>query len=531
MAQKARLNLTAATFPLVSTQLGQSTFIRDQKDTNYVITNNYSGSQADRDIGIPTHLYLQNVLPTTQGMKSVGFVKRTDGIPGAVFDKIFLLRDQDETKTLYSPARGKNYFLGPATPNLWQSLQFQALQNGVATHAYVNGKTYIAYKQQGLYKYDPYINNFTAVPLSGIVASSVHGVCGANNYLIVWDHNTVYWSSAIDELDFVPSLSTTSGSGKVQAARGAIVACLPIHDGFIVYTTANAIAATFSGNARFPWTFREIPGSAGVTDPEHVTYDTNYDVHFAWTSSGLLEITKQKAAPIWPELTDFLTENLYEFPSAEIRNVQKASTWFSQAQVYPNIEPLLTQVLLPNGFKVKLSFIGARYVVVSYGPKEDDELQFALVYDIGLRRWGKLKFPHIDVFLWVQPNYNYGPINAKDSFGLLRRDGAVYTVNFTDGANYDSLYLFGRIRLQRDFMTTLLGVQVENVPLDTRFSAEVLTSLVGKTHVPAKMYEVLRTPNLRRYHCRTTGLSHLLAFSGGFNFNSLEIEFTPAGRR
>jgi hypothetical protein len=142
-----------------------------------------------------------------------------------------------------------------------------------------------------------------------------------------------------------------------------------------------------------------------VLDPEHVTFDTNYDTHFAWTSSGMLEINKQKAIPIWPEVTDFLTENYYEYAEGT----------------------QLKQIFLKDKMRIKLAFLGARYVIISYGPKT---LEYALIFDIALRRWGKLKIPHVDWFPWVSPSYKYNELEARKSFGVLQADGTILPPRF-----------------------------------------------------------------------------------------------------
>jgi hypothetical protein len=62
---------------------------------------------------------------------------------------------------------------------------------------------------------------------------------------------------------------------------------------------------------------------------------------------------------------------------------------------------------------VKISNIANRYLVVSYGtyPKV---FSFALVYDMTLQRWGKLRIVHRDCFY-----YNYGAITADLTYSML----------------------------------------------------------------------------------------------------------------
>lgn len=537
--QPVRLNLTSASFPLISTNIGRSGFTRMRDDTNYVITNQYSGSQADRDIGIPMPMYMHNVIPTTQGLKSVGYEKILTGLRGIKhFDKVIMLRSKDERKNFFVPAGGRNYILGAANPTNWTSFQFPALYNGQVTHAYINGRTFVCYERMGVFEYDPILNNFTAVPFNGIVSSGFFGITNANNYLIAWDANTVYWSSAIDATEFTPSLSTTSGSGKVQSARGAIVCCLPIHDGFIVYTTANAVAVTFTGNARFPWAFRELPGSAGIANSEHVTYDANYDSHFAWTTSGMMELTKQKATPIWPEVTDFLTERYYEtftdVPELGREDYDFATAWSSATQHWeatPYGDAPFVQRFLVNPVRVKMNFLGTRYITVSYGPEQT--LTHVLVYDVALQRWGKLKIYHSDIFQWVKPNLKGGEIEPRRSFGILSPNGAIRIVDFDEDAiAQDSVLLYGKLMGQRGKRIQLSAIEVENIRPESNFTIRVLPSTTGKTYerqvVPLR---TIAANNFSRYQCRTTGVNHCLLATGQFNLNTLQIEYTLVGGR
>lgn len=535
--QTSRLNITAATFPLISTNFGRSGITRMRDDTNYVITNQYSGAQADRDIGIPMCIYMHNVIPTTQGLKSVAFkeVIRPQSNEDE-FDKIILLRSQDELKNFFVPAAGKNFILAATNPESWTSYKFPTLYNGNVTHAYINGKTYICYERYGVFEYDALLNSFQAVNFNGIVTNGIGGITSANNYLVMWDSDTVYWSSAIDQLDFTPSLSTTAGSGKVQSARGAIVCCLPIHDGFVVYTTANAVVGTFTGNIRFPWSFREIPGSAGISTSEHVTYDANYDTHFAWTTSGMQEISKQKAIVIWPEVSDFLTERYFEdYTGADNNNINTdvAEAFSSRTQLWQKeVWNLKTfqQRLLKNDMRVKLNFLGSRYVVVSYGPEKF--LTHMLIYDIALQRWGKLRIKHSDVFQWVKPNYKYNSIEPRKNFGILKPDGSIVIADFDEASEAkDSVILYGRLMGLRGRSMQLNAIEFENVQQSKKFNCKVLTSFDGKNYERLEQpLETIASDDLRRFQLRATGINHCILMEGTFNLNTLQIEFTLRGK-
>lgn len=74
----------------------------------------------------------------------------------------------------------------------------------------------------------------------------------------------IAWSSLIDPTDFTPSLVTGAGGGAVQGAKGDIVCCVSHTIGLVIYTNQNAVAAPTSGNARYPFNFRELVASGGI---------------------------------------------------------------------------------------------------------------------------------------------------------------------------------------------------------------------------------------------------------------------------
>ena len=103
----------------------------------------------------------------------------------------------------------------------------------------------------------------------------------------------------------MPSLGG-AGSTKLLALRGSIVACYSIPDGFIIYTTDNAVAALYTGNAQQPFVFKEIPDCPGINHPRNVGWETSTGEHYVFTNRGLQVVTKNGAKSIFPEISDML---------------------------------------------------------------------------------------------------------------------------------------------------------------------------------------------------------------------------------
>lgn len=536
---KARVNLVAAAFPLLSGQFGKSVLISGI-DQNYIRAPGFAGNyDKGQNVGIPQPYYLHNALPTLQGYQSVGYKQTGNALDGTTvdFDSIYTLRDSKENKVFYVPANGKNYIMN-GNSNNWTSYPLSAAtatNNYLVTVAFLHGKTYICYKGLGIYTFDTQALTFTKVTITGLDDTTIVGISAANNYLIAWTADTVFWSSSLTETDFTPSLSTGAGSSKIQQVKGTLVACLPLADGFIVYTTGNAVSATFSGNPQFPWVFREVAGSAGVINKEYVTYDSNYDNHIAWTTSGLQMITKDSATVSYPEITDFISSRVLE--DFNITTKQFSVT------------------VAPQDWRVKLTLVGSRYVVISYGIQE---LTHALVYDLGLLRWGKLRITHTDCFEGIQlAPYEYtqysrlqGDYSAQTGFYsdwnvsnvavgspdkeivFLNKYGELWRAVLDQSVTCtDAVIMLGKFQLSRNKSATMQEIDVESSEtLPT--ACQVITSVDGKNEFQRKDAYLLRQAGyLSQFRTRASGENHSVVFTGNFSLVSLQIGMLPGGDR
>lgn len=534
-----RGNLSSANFPLATDFMGRSVVI-PQYDENYIKRAKMSGADLDLDIGIPQIYYCHNVMPGGQGFKSIGYSTALPEVSGVTdFVQCIPLTDAVGNSGLLGfTESGDVYMFSAVGGATWNDITADVAgwTGGEISYAVVNGITYVCLSLHDVYIADLVGVGLTSASLTGIVASSVVGICGAANYLLLHDTTKVYWSSTIDIEDFVPSILTGAGSGTPTGLLGTIVCMLPLASGFIVYSTKNMITATYSGNSRFPWSFIPSKSSRGITSSEHVTYEGDDGISYAWTSAGVQKITQNGCVNIFPEVTDFMAGKLFE-------------DFNTSTQLY-------ITTYLQNIFNIKLSYISARYLVISYGITS---LTHALVYDSTLERWGKLKIDHVDCFefnmslntpaIWSQlikwedyigvswgelVTIGNGTPEVKRTLAFLQSDGTVKVAVFDYvNTSSDAVLLLGKFQLQRSDLCALQGLVLESVDdTNANFFVRIIPTLDGKTFIGLiAPYELTRSFKTREYTCRVVGTNVSILLQGSFNIVSFVLRMTNEGHR
>lgn len=508
MAQVSyRANLSASSFPFLSENQGQSIIVK-QQDNNYIPAIE-SGAKEEQDVGIPQIYYCHNVLPTSQGYSSVGYSKVCNGFEGDTsFRTVFVLRDSAENKAYFChTTTNKNYVQLPGSSNWLQINTIAGAAEKLTTVALINGITYIYFANVGCYRYDFASNLLVPVVLAGLDANFVIGITTTSGYMIAWTPTEVAWSSTVDSTDFVPSLATGAGGGGVEGAKGSIQVCISTVAGIIVYTTSNAVAASYSGNSRFPFNFREIVGAGGLANAELAAADGNSSAQYAYTTYGIQSVGIQLAQTILPDVTDFIAGSYFED--------------------YDEFTFQFTRDFLTTTMQKKLTLISARYLIISYGKTT---LTHAIVFDIILKRYGKLKITHTDC-------YEYNLLNPevvetpKKSIAFVQQDGTVFLLDTTFGAaNSFGIMLTGKYQYVRQRMLKLDTVVLENVRVGNVFTLFSLPSLDGKNTTTQEGFLLEANNLVRKYGFSTVGVNNSLLFYGGFSVVSLVINFHPHGR-
>lgn len=504
-----RANLAAAEFPFLSDLQGRNVII-PTIDQNFSRQVN-SPKDKDRDIGIPQVYYCHNVIPTDAGMAAVGYL----GIAVApadtdnTFARIYSIRDSSGNRAyLANTVTGRNYVLLVGTNQWVRTTDVTPAAGCTITVAYVNGVTYIYFGKTGCYKYNFATNTLDAVSLTALTAANILGVCAANGYMIAWTATAITWSSSVDPTDFTPSLVTGAGGGSVQLAKGKITFCSPNSYGFIAYTEVNALSFVYTGNGQYPFNNKEVLGCGGLNSFTNLAYDGNNVSQYAYTTAGLQEISGSGQSGIaFPELTDFLAGSTFE---------DFNETTFQ-----------LISTALGSPMQKAITMISNRYIVISYGV---NSLTHTLIYDTGLRRWGKLRIDHVACF-------EYQPINPsavetpRRSIGFLQADGTVKVVIMSyDTSLSAGVLICGKYQLDRAHYITLSEVHLENVKAGNNLTVKAFTTLDGlNISKTTDMHLASNTGLYRKYTSRATGLNHSLLFMGAFHIHSLELKVFDAG--
>jgi hypothetical protein len=532
--------LNAAVFPFVSSFQGRSV-VQPQLDNNVKTNQSFYGTQESADYSIPQLLYCENVVPTAEGIMTCGYDEVIAATADNDFDQVITLRDADENNFLLSPANGKNYiYTGNAAA--WISTNPIDAAGRSVSRAYVNGRTLICYEGLGIYEYDSVAMTFLPVIIVGLAAADIRGIGASNNYLIAYTDITVHWSSLIDPLDFVPSITTGAGFAIPQDVKAKINAVIGTAGGFIIYTAKNAVAAVYTQNTRAPFNFKEIANAGGIESYEQVTSDQNSGPQYAWGTGGFQKITTQNSEPLAGELNDFLAGKVYE----EWDPVNKRLTTTRSGSVE---------------FQVKVTYIASRYLIISYSLTRDGIYQYALLYDTALKRWGKLKFTHVDCFQYPYPNVfgnlTYDDLSATTydalgetsyadlSEGLLSQQPSKRTVGFlgTNGqvhilemdynkSDQRGVMIFGKFQLTRARLMTIQRLDLEAIFGTDDVEVTAIASLDGKDMAFAKpMMELLQGEQIHKYARRLTGINISIAIEGALSATSYLLEVTNDGDR
>lgn len=530
-----RANTQSMSFPLLS-ELSGRTIVVPGADQTFVpgLSISVDQTQVPVDRGAPQLYYCHNVMPSTYGYQSVGYDIAYQGIDwGSVtptsleFKSMQLIQaGQISGADLPLPTGYRTYISNPKSGSdavfvldpaskKWKPVNGAPVlaadtRISVAT---VNGVSYIFFSKIGAYIYNNFTNTLIPRTLSGLDISTILGVVSSNGYLFAYSANAVAWSSVTNVEDFVPSDVSGAGGGSIQEAKGDIVTAATTALGLILYTKLNAVSCIYSGNADFPWNFKEVPSSGGISDPDLVSAQQTGGFQQVYSTNGLQQVAHNGARTVYPQLTDFLAGNMFEdFDTAT--NKMKVFTF---------------DWVMEKG----LAVVADRYVILSYGMMPGQEMTHALVMDITQSRLGKLKIPHSFCFE-LRKLLSEVVETPRGSLAFLQSDGTIKTVNF----NYtqdapDSVILLGKFQYVRQRMLELFSVELENVKAGADFAIRALPSLDGKNFNGAvNSYLLEAAENFRHYTFEgVVGTNVSLIMTGRFNLNLVLLWFAAHGRK
>lgn len=500
-----RANLSAKSFPFLSDNWGRSVIIKqyDQSFNRQL----QSPEDQDKDIGIPQIFYCHNVMPFSEGFQSIGYnTVLNANVTPVTFNKTYLLRDNGINKGyLAQDFATKLYYINDSSG--WLPILFFSVHI-ITSVAYINGKTYFWIDQVGLHVYDSATFTLIFVPTVLNILTTL-GICASSGYLIAWNILQIAWSSTIDPTDFTPSLITGAGGGSVEEAAGALTIVVPHTQGLIVYSTSNAVVGLATRNARYPFAFKEINGSGGCSSIDLVAADANSGDHYAYTTQGLQLVSTSSAKIIFPELTDFISGKVFED--------------------YNESDDTFNLTILSSTMQKKLALVANRYLIISYGTVS---LTHALIYDIGLKRFGKIKLTHTFCIEYTLPSPIVTEI-PKQSIGFLLSTGVLRVVDFSRNPllPVNGIIALGKYQFVRSNLLTLDTFTVEDILNQSTFVPVLFSSIDGKNTTKSYPALIEAVGEYAQFGVGIEAINHSLVLKGIFQTNSLILKFHLGGSR
>lgn len=453
----------------------------------------------ERDIISPQIYYLENVLPSAYGLDSVGFSQSDPAISGLRSDEQILncvkLAATGLTQVLVAVTNYGEIYLLRQNEHTWVKSAVSSAHTKANTYnitgAVVNNRVFVHIFGVNRYEYNISGLDLQAVTFTGLETTPLTGISTSGNYLLAWDDDTVYWGALENPTDFTPSEITGAGNGVVIAAKGRIIACVPITLGYIIYCEHNAISALATSRADEPFTLREISASGGLANVKQISPDWNSLIHYAFTTSGLQMLSTTDAKPFIADFTDMIT---------------------SQTIDYLDISGNLTTESWETGADVIVSVVKDRYVCISYKSKTATYFQWCLVYDLYLKRAGKLRRDHIEI------------IDYYDNIGFLHPDGRMEVVRLGIGSGFVVLGKFQQLRQRM--------IALDSVELDRDITGDALVtaypSLDGVSPTPPK--SGIRNPGDTKYYFSCVGQNISVGIYGRFSLDTVILHYHNHGR-
>lgn len=576
--QRFKLPLNNAAFPFISKEAPRAVFVPGL-DVAPRTPRGFVASGASADYDLTQIIYGENFMPVGSGVRSVGYEQIISATANNDFDSIFPLRDDDDNVVLYSPGGGKNYTYNSATFT-WSSTTIPTIYSKTfsagsdpttsrVTYAFVEGMMFVCFSRlksndatpvdMSLLYWNPVTKAF--VPASSLIteldngpttpqfaAGTIDGIAAAAGYLLMWSGFEIAWapvsSAGVFNFNSVQNAAISGADSRIpEDLKGPVRALVPLPGGFVAFTSRNAVGFSYvAKNLAEPWIVREIPDAGGIANFERATVEGSLGKVIAYTTAGMQSVSMNSAEIIHPDLGDFIASREIEYYNSTTR--------------------VLTQAAVSLDLYVKVTAVGNRYLVISYGTT-DENFEYALVYDIAIQRWGKLAYNHVDCFY-----YNYGAYTADPTYSMLQ--GTPYSalpesalpatsyqdltalstdlvsaphglaflsstgkVVLADWSNQERItddngvIIIGRTQLSRSRFTQLNRVELEGMKTGDVY---VVPSYDGRNLATAEaLITITAEDDYRDYGGLVDCKNFNIIISGTFDLSTVLLEATPTG--
>lgn len=396
----------------------------------------------------------------------------------------------------------------------------------------------------------PFVDDYPVISTSTTPDEAIRTIAVSQGQLIGADAYNVYWSSISDYLDFKPSISTGAGSGTPAGLQGRIVAVCSVLQGIVVYSTSNIVKGRATGNSLYPYQFVEAETASGISHPRDVAVSQQ---NYANTSEGVVAISQTTDSAVNAELTEFITSKLYEYWD-----------WDANKLV---VEKLTSSV------ETRLVCIQDRYLVISYKRPDADYYDFAFIYDIVLKKFGKIAYPHLAVSTFnfdtegeLRPISDFAGAITKGTYHSYTSFPPYQFVSTRDGsdtpnarnnriiallgiygelcvlspsyntASFNSLLVLGKFQTSKANTTTMYELTLDGIGYNTKIQA--IGSYSGSTaadtiqeFVPNVKLADLPAGDTATFYGRITAKTFITAITGSFHITYGEAKLEVAGRR
>ena len=561
--QRFKISLNNARFPFISEKAQRAVFY-PALDSAPRTPRQFMGEIESIDYNLAQVIYGENIMPSAQGIKSVGFSSIISPTVNDDFDTVFALRDEDENTVLFSPGKGKNYIYDESAQQ-WTSTPIASIFPALTlcptcdpttseiTYAYVDGKTFVCYARLKSTTNDDmsilFWNPVTGAlePAGALIANlpfaagEIDGISSSNGYLLVYSGIEIAYApfngTAFDFIPYANGAFTGAGRQIAEDIKGNIRAVISVPGGFIMFTDKNAVAANYHAQSiAAPWVFREVPACGGLESYQQASVEGTLGRIFAYTTAGMQSISLNSAESVWPDAADFIAG----------RKIER----FRYA-----LNELYSGQLTLDLF-VKVANVGNRYIVISYG-SYPGVFSYALVWDLALERWGKIRFRHRDAFYYAYgaeaKGLTYaalGDIPYSDPLGLsysgtvvgnafvsaqhgiafLTENGEVVLADWSDGVRTtedEGVAIIGRVQLTR-----ARNVQFNRAEIEGLKSGEVLLQPSYDGHnleAAVPLITITDTPNYKIVGGLVDGKNFNILIKGTFDLSTIILESAPSG--
>lgn len=525
-----RANLSSAIFPMTVADGGR-TVIVPGPDQNFDRRVDPEGEQ--KDAGIPQALYLENVMPTSNGYQSIGY-KTLAALPPAgyvgpgtptVRGELYLYVESGAVAGVFrrflvlfrsgASSSDRDAIASSFTLATFGWTQctgaIPASNNEFLSCAKVVDKTYV-FDGTKLYEVTnpgADVLNFTDVSgsVTGLTLTDVICIWSTANYLLVAQKDgRILWSSLTTPTDFTSSLVSGAGSIVPNDVKTNVKFVKEAVNGFYIYTESGVVFGQYTGNARYPFKFSAVLNSGVYSSSYQVFGDSRSNTQVAIDNTGNIRFISGNTAQLEaPELSNFLekTKQADEF--------NLTSYVFSLGAVASSL---------------RLTYILDKYIAIKFTVGGST---YFCVYDTALRRYGKLKVAG-NLYTDLKSFYFFGTLEGEVGY---QAGFDIYNTDFVASG----VAILGRFQYVRSRVMQMEEIEIEG-PQNTaivsspNFSVVLMPSTDGRNFdAPVPLTPVSIAGGLATYDCHRTAKNHSILIKGAFSVNTVQLKFVPGGER